>query len=79
MGTTLPAALENGAVLVVAQRAIDDVPPDRTVLVGDVLDAMIAMGANYRAGFSPLVLGVTGSVGKNHHQGVLLGGVFGLK
>ncbi len=57
-------ACERGAVLVVAQRAIDDVPPDRTVLVSDVLDAMIAMGANYRALFSPLVLGVTGSVGK---------------
>ncbi len=57
-------ACENGAVLVVAEQAIDDVPPDKTVLVGDVLDAMIAMGANYRARYSPLVLGVTGSVGK---------------
>ncbi len=57
-------ACENGAVLVVAQHIIEDVPPDRTVLVGDVLDAMIAMGANYRNQYSPLVLGVTGSVGK---------------
>ncbi len=57
-------ACENGAVLVVAQRVMDDVPMDRTVLVADVLDAMIAMGANYRARYSPLVLGVTGSVGK---------------
>ncbi len=57
-------ALENGAVLVVAQHTVADIPPDRTVLVGDVLDAMITMGANYRAGFSPLTLGVTGSVGK---------------
>ncbi len=57
-------ALENGAVLVVASREVDGVPRDRTVLVPDVLDAMIQMGANYRSGFSPLVIGVTGSVGK---------------
>ncbi len=57
-------ACENGAVLVVAQHTMEDVPLDRTVLVADVLDAMIAMGANYRARYSPLVLGVTGSVGK---------------
>lgn len=59
-----PGALEDGAALVVSERTIEGVPADRTVLVADVLDAMIAMGANYRDGFSPLVLGVTGSVGK---------------
>lgn len=57
-------ALEDGAVVVVASREMEGVPRDRTVLVPDALDAMIAMGANYRAGFSPLVIGVTGSVGK---------------
>ncbi|MDL2253390.1 UDP-N-acetylmuramoyl-tripeptide--D-alanyl-D-alanine ligase [Ruminococcaceae bacterium OttesenSCG-928-I18] len=57
-------ACESGAAFVVARHTIPDVPPDRTVLVADVLDAMITMGANYRAGFSPLILGVTGSVGK---------------
>ena len=57
-------AYENGAALVVAERAIEGLPADKTVLVPDVLDAMIAMGANYRDGFSPLLLAVTGSVGK---------------
>lgn len=57
-------ALENGAAVVVASHAIQDVPARQTVIVEDVLDAMIAMGANYRAQFSPLVLGITGSVGK---------------
>ena len=57
-------AYNNGAAFVVAQHPIDTVPMDRTVLVGDVLDAMIEMGMNYRDQFSPLLLGVTGSVGK---------------
>ncbi|MDL2293975.1 UDP-N-acetylmuramoyl-tripeptide--D-alanyl-D-alanine ligase [Ruminococcaceae bacterium OttesenSCG-928-D13] len=57
-------AFENGAALVLASRPVEGLPPDRTVLVPDVLDAMIRMGANYRAQYSPLVLGVTGSVGK---------------
>lgn len=57
-------AMEAGAVCVVAQRLMEGIPEDRTVLVPDVLDAMITMGANYRSAYSPLVLGVTGSVGK---------------
>lgn len=57
-------AFEQGAALVVGQHAIEGVPADKLVLVPDVLDAMIEMGANYRDGFSPLLLGVTGSVGK---------------
>ena len=57
-------ACEDGAAFVVAQHTIADVPPDKTVLVSNALDAMITMGANYRSGFSPLLLGVTGSVGK---------------
>lgn len=57
-------ALDDGAVLIVAGHEIDGVPYDRTILVPDALDAMIQMGANYRAGFSPLIVGVTGSVGK---------------
>lgn len=57
-------AIEMGALAVVAQHAVEGVSATQTVLVRDPLDAMIAIGANYRNQFSPLVLGVTGSVGK---------------
>ncbi len=57
-------ALKKGAALVVAQHAIENVPSQKTVIVDDVLDAMIRMGENYRSMFSPLLLAVTGSVGK---------------
>jgi UDP-N-acetylmuramoyl-tripeptide--D-alanyl-D-alanine ligase len=57
-------ALRDGAAVVVAERLIEGVPAGQTVLVANVLDAMIEMGANYRAQFSPLLLGITGSVGK---------------
>jgi len=58
------AAFEGGAALVLAQRAIEGVPGDKLVIVPDVLDGMIRMGANYRTAFSPLILAITGSVGK---------------
>ncbi len=57
-------AYQAGAAVVVSQHGIEGVPADRTVIVPDILDAMIALGANYRNGFQPLLLGVTGSVGK---------------
>lgn len=57
-------AIEAGAAGIVAQHPIPDVDPQRCVFVEDPLDAMIAMGANYRAGYHPLLVGVTGSVGK---------------
>lgn len=57
-------AVAQGAAVVVMQKALAEVPQEKSVLVGDPLDAMIAMGANYRGLFSPLVLGITGSVGK---------------
>ena len=57
-------AIAQGAAGIVAQHAVDGVPPEKTVLVSDVLDALIAMGGNYRDGFSPCLVGVTGSVGK---------------
>ncbi len=57
-------ACQNGAAVVLGQRPAPGVPAGKMVVVPDVLDAMIAMGANYRAQFSPLVLAVTGSVGK---------------
>ena len=58
------SAVDRGAQVVLCQREIEGVPPEKTILVSDPLDAMIQMGANYRARFSPTVLGVTGSVGK---------------
>ena len=61
------AALQKGAALVVGSRPaaqMPGVPAEKYVQVPDVLDAMIAMGANYRDGFDPCVVGVTGSVGK---------------
>ncbi len=57
-------ALEKGAALVLAARPVEGLPADRTVLADDVLDALITMGGNYRARYSPLLLAVTGSVGK---------------
>ncbi len=58
------ATLEKGAVGIVAQHAVDGVPPEKMILVPDVLDALILMGGNYRDAFSPCLVGVTGSVGK---------------
>ena len=57
-------AVQAGACAVVAQHPVQGVPAGRCVLVKDPLDAMICMGANYRNGFSPVLVGVTGSVGK---------------
>lgn len=57
-------ALAAGAVGVVAEHPVAGVPAGRCILVPDALDAMIALGGNYRAKFSPVLLGVTGSVGK---------------
>ena len=57
-------AMAQGAAGILAQHPVEGVNPEDTLLISDPLDAMIAMGANYRAQFQPLVVGVTGSVGK---------------
>ena len=57
-------ALAAGAAGIVAQHEVPGVEPGRRVLTADPLDAMIAMGANYRGQYHPLLVGVTGSVGK---------------
>lgn len=57
-------ALAAKAAGVLVQHAVDGVPPERCVTAADPLDALIRMGANYRTQFSPLLVGVTGSVGK---------------
>ena len=58
------AALQKGAAGILCQHDVEGVPQEKRILVKDPLDAMIQMGANYREHFSPLLLGVTGSVGK---------------
>jgi UDP-N-acetylmuramoyl-tripeptide--D-alanyl-D-alanine ligase len=58
------AAYRAGAVYVVANHPVDGVPADRTVVVPESRMAMVRMASNYRTLFSPLMIGVTGSVGK---------------
>lgn len=62
--TFAAAAYREGACYIVANHPVDGVPVERTVLVEDSSKAMVRMAANYRTMFSPLVVGVTGSVGK---------------
>ena len=57
-------ALEAGAAWVVLNHPVDGVPEEKTILCPDSYQAMMRMGANYRAQYSPKVVGVTGSVGK---------------
>ncbi len=60
-------AVKAGAALVLGQRPAAEVPgvdAAQYVQVPDVLDAMIALGGNYRDAFSPCLVGITGSVGK---------------
>lgn len=57
-------AVERDAAFVVAERPVEGVPQEKLVLVSSSLQAMVTMAANYRRCFSPVVVGVTGSVGK---------------
>ena len=58
------AAYKAGAAYIVANRPVDGVPAERTVVVPSSHHAMVRMAANYRMLFSPRMIGVTGSVGK---------------
>ena len=58
------AAFRAGAAYIVANHPVDGVPENRTVLVASSHRAMVRMSSNYRTLFSPLMIGVTGSVGK---------------
>ena len=53
-----------GAAYIVANHPVEGVPAQRTVLVPDSNLAILRMAANYRMLFNPLMIGVTGSVGK---------------
>lgn len=58
------AAYKAGAAYIIANHPVPGVPENRTVLVPSSSMAMVRMAANYRTLFSPLMIGVTGSVGK---------------
>ena len=58
------AAVKNGAKLIIAQDEVPGVDPAIVVHVQSCFDALIAMGANYRNKYKPVVVGVTGSIGK---------------
>lgn len=58
------AAYRAGAAYIVANHPVDGVPENRTVIVASSHHAMVRMASNYRMLFSPLMIGVTGSVGK---------------
>lgn len=60
-------ALADGAALVMGHRPVEEVAgvePECYLQAADILDAMIALGANYRDVYTPCLVGVTGSVGK---------------
>ena len=48
--------VESGAAGILAQHPVAGVPAGKTILVDDPLDAMIRMGGNYRARYSPCLL-----------------------
>ncbi|MBR3356046.1 MAG: UDP-N-acetylmuramoyl-tripeptide--D-alanyl-D-alanine ligase [Oscillospiraceae bacterium] len=54
-------ALEKGAAVAIVSRHFDDV---RCIYVPNTLDAYSAMACNYRKQYDPIVVAVTGSVGK---------------
>jgi UDP-N-acetylmuramoyl-tripeptide--D-alanyl-D-alanine ligase len=57
-------AIEMGAAYVVVNHPVEGVPEEQMLVCPDSYRAMMTIGANYRAQFSPLLIGVTGSVGK---------------
>ncbi len=57
-------AIQQGAACVLSQKILNDVPKEKTILIKSPLDAMIKIGENYKAQFSPILVGITGSVGK---------------
>ncbi len=57
-------AAEQGAAYVVVNHPVEGVPAAKMLVCPDSYRAMMMIGANYRAQFSPVLIGVTGSVGK---------------
>ncbi len=58
------SAIEKGARFIVTENYIDNIPQDMQVVVPNVLDASIKMGANVRDKYDIDIIGVTGSMGK---------------
>ena len=56
-------AAEKGAAAVIVDHAMSDCGVEQ-IVVKDTKDAFIALAGNYRAKYSPKIIGVTGSVGK---------------
>lgn len=57
-------AYKAGAEYVIANHPVEGVPEDHLVVTPSSHMAMLRMASNYRTLFSPLMIGVTGSVGK---------------
>ncbi len=57
-------AIEKGAVIAIVEHPVNDVMPENQFVVNNSLDAMIAMGKNYRLEYTTKLIAVTGSVGK---------------
>ena len=64
-------AYQAGAEYVIANHPVEGVPEDHLVICESSYLAMIRMASNYRTLFSPLMIGVTGSVGKTTTIGKL--------
>ena len=58
------AAFQAGAEYIIANHPVEGVPEDHLVVTPSSHRAMLRMAANYRMLFNPLMIGVTGSVGK---------------
>ena len=58
------AAYRAGAEYIIANHPVEGVPEDHLVVTPSSHRAMLRMASNYRTLFNPLMIGVTGSVGK---------------
>lgn len=66
-------AIAGGAAYVVAHKPVEGVDPARVFRVDNTLDANIRLAGAYRRQFSPLCVGVTGSVGKTTTKDLIAG------
>ena len=57
-------AYQAGAEYIIANHPVDGVPEDHLVIAPSSHMAMLRMASNYRTLFDPVMIGVTGSVGK---------------
>ena len=73
------AAYRAGAEYIIANHPVEGVPEDHLVVTPSSHRAMLRMASNYRTLFNPLMIGVTGSVGKTTDQGILLCGAVGVR